>query len=740
MKRKEFSIRFSKDNIYQSIDCYPANPVFEQVEEEYQSMQQTAYDRIQPEAYLVFGSVPDCAATQEVAAGTEVLYVITTLGRAVSEWSTALFAEGNYLAGLLADAMADDYLFQMESELEDTIVSLCKEAGYGITRNLEAPTGIGIQIQRAALEAVQAQEETDLTITGSYMYEPIKTTCHVYVLEKGLTQYHTKHNCRECPAVDCKRRRVLPVTVMVENEAGGSRELSCKEGQTILELLAHNAIYISAVCAGRGTCGKCRVRVLEGIVPVSEEDKRLLTEQEIKEGIRLACGAYPKSDCRIRVKMQEDAFCIVSDYAGHTPVQKPETKEGPKWSVGIDIGTTTIAMQLVDRTSGKVADTYTAINRQRIYGADVVSRMQASNQGKKEELQQCVVSDLQKGLQELLQRNDLSERAIAGIGIAGNTTMLHLLLGYSCETLGVYPFEPVSIDSLKTDWAALTDAGCDKKVSVSAKREKIPVWILPGISTYVGADITAGLLACGMDHAEETVLLLDLGTNGEMAIGNRERIITASAAAGPAFEAGNISCGVGSIPGAICHVTIQKAKTELTTIGGEVPCGICGTGVIETVYELWKEGLLDETGLLEEEYFETGFVLGRDRENRQIVFTQKDVRELQLAKAAVRAGLETLMEYAGVSEKEIRKIYVAGGFGYQMDFTKAIGIGLLPSGFAGRITAIGNSALKGAIDCLVQENAEKRLEELVRKAEEITLADSVVFRDKYMEHMYFGKP
>lgn len=737
MKICEFSIDFSKESIYQAIDCKPGNPVYEQVEREYVPLSEMAASKLRPCAHLAFGQIPAYAAGKEAPEGTKVLYVLSTLGGEISQWSTSLFAQGNYLAGMLVDAMADDYLFQMEEEVEETIILMCKEKGFGIEKRLEAPNGIGMEVQKAAWETVQACEETQIRIKESLMYEPLKTVCQVYVLQEGSKKYNTAHNCRECPAVSCKRRKVQPVSVsVIDTESGRRTNIFCEEGQTIQQALTQHGIYNSAVCGGRGTCGKCRIKVIAGKVPASEADKKYFKQAEWESGWRLACTAYPLTDCEIVTdREQEETFRAVTDFALEQSGQKEavwgqeDRVIAPKWAIGIDLGTTTIAMQLVDLTGGQIVDTWTGINRQRAYGADVISRILASNQGKQKELKACVIKDLKTGICALTGKQGMEreEFPVSIIGIAGNTTLLHLLLGYSCKTLGVYPFTPVCIDEIRLDWTELDpESGW-----------KIPVVILPGISTYVGADIAAGILACKMEDTEEISLLLDLGTNGEMALGNSKKILTASVAAGPAFEGGNITCGMGSVSGAISNVRIQNQKAQVRVIGEKSPVGICGTGVIETVYELLKEGIIDESGLMEEPFFTSGYVLAESADKVQIMLTQKDIRELQLAKAAVRAGIETLLFRYGIGYSEVKHIYVAGGFGYEMDFNKAMGIGLIPAAFAGRITAVGNSCLKGVLQYLASEAVTDRLTHIIAHAGEISLADDGKFQEMYMEHMYF---
>ena len=270
------------------------------------------------------------------------------------------------------------------------------------------------------------------------------------------------------------------------------------------------------------------------------------------------------------------------------------------------------------------------------------------------------------------------------------------------------------------------------------------------------------MLACDFDRREKPCLLIDLGTNGEMAVGNRERILVTSTAAGPAFEGGNISCGMGSVPGAISHVEINDAvvgepgvrlqnseetkdssrsavqsRVRFQTIGGQPPIGLCGTGVIETTYELVKVGFVDETGMLEEDYFEAGFELARTPEGRPIVFTQKDVREMQLAKSAVRAGLETLLKRYGITYENIDRVFLAGGFGYKADLEKMVGIGMLPEELRAKTTAVGNSSLAGAARFLTSAGAEERLKKLVEISTEVELSSDKDFNDFYMEYMFF---
>lgn len=727
MKITDFAVQFSRENILHLIDCYEDSPIYEEVLEEYEGLVQEAYERMEPAAVLEFGKIPKEAASPAAPEGARALFLIVTVGKKISEWSTELFEEGRYLEGMLADAFADDYLMQASESLQPLIRSICEEKRLGISRRLEAPTGIGMEAQKAAYEVTDAGMLLGMDITCSFMFDPVKSTCQIYLLKENSTEYHMDHNCRECPNKACKMRNVAPVRLEVRTN-GESHIIISRDEKTVLEILRDQRIYVPAVCAGRGSCGKCRIKVAEGEAAITPSDERIFTPEQLRQGYRLACTCYPLGDM---VVVTEDEAEKNMDIIGTVSGRKTEGTEADGSEpvmVGIDIGTTTIAMELVGMDSGVEKDSYVCINRQRRYGADVISRIQASVEGKKEELRESIRQDLLSGLEKLTRGGEIVPEKVV---IAGNTTMVHLLLGYPCETLGVYPFTPHQIQRIESTLGEILGE------DVKARSCRTKAWILPGISTFVGADIVSGILSCGLAESEKVSMLIDLGTNGEMGIGNRERILVTSTAAGPAFEGGNIVHGSGSIPGAICNVKIEGGRARVRTIQDEPPSGICGTGAIETLYELLQADLVDETGLLEEDYEEDGFELAKGRDGEPICFYQKDIRELQLAKSAVRAGLETLLLRYEISPEDVDKVYLAGGFGYRMDVEKAVGIGLIPAVFADKIQVIGNGALEGAIRYGREEGAMDLAEDIVKISSEIGLSADKAFNDLYMQHMYF---
>ena len=487
--------------------------------------------------------------------------------------------------------------------------------------------------------------------------------------------------------------------------------ITIDKSRSLLSRLRDQGYYIPAWCGGRGSCGKCRVRFLKGAPEAGELDKESISAGELNKGWRLACGVYKDGIVEIELPDHEEDYIQAADTFAKDLIKANDYDKECTYALALDIGTTTIAACLLDRNKGQTVRTVTGINHQRVYGADVLSRIEASNRGEGRKLQEMLLDDLNDLCRKLEIGESVEDLTIPVI-VSGNTTMEHLLQGLSCQGLGVYPFTPVDI-------------------SMHLYRN---MTVLPGISTYIGADIVSGIVACGIDRKKDISIFVDLGTNGEMLIGNKERILAASAAAGPAFEGGSISCGSAGVPGAVESVEIRNKFPRIKTIGGKPACGICGTGVLETVYELVREGIVDETGLLAEEYFEQGFPLAPG-----ITFTARDVREVQMAKSAIRAGIEILLRSYGVSYDQVSRIYLAGGFGQGINCKKAVGIGMLPEELKDRIKAVGNSSLEGAKMYAIDPETAGRFQHAAEISEEIILSNHELFNDLYIEHMNFNK-
>ncbi|MFI3176665.1 MAG: ASKHA domain-containing protein [Eubacteriales bacterium] len=493
--------------------------------------------------------------------------------------------------------------------------------------------------------------------------------------------------------------------------------------KSILEELTEKNQLISAPCNGKGSCGKCRIRCLEGTLPVTAYDQATFTQEELEAGFRLACKAYSQGETSYEVCVTtEETFAVLG-----LEESCDNTRVEGDCHIAIDVGTTTIAMCLVEQNTGAIVSSYTCVNSQRKYGSDVITRIQAANEGSLEVMQECVKRDVEQGIVQMCRDCLIEQEQLSKVVIVANTTMIHLLMGYSCDTLGVYPFTPFSTDIIE-----------ESLEEVVGNREygNAKCIIFPSISAYIGADIVAGIYQLQMYCQPSYTLLLDLGTNGEMALCKEGTVYVASTALGPACEGGNISCGVGSIHGAISSVRLDGEVTHVDTIGGKPPIGVCGTGILEGVAQLFHSNYIDATGLLEERYFEKGFPLGIGEDGSIYAITQQDIREIQLVKSAIRAGIETLLRKANVSYEEISHVYLAGGFGVFLAPSQAVLLGLFPKELEQKLVSVGNAALNGAI-AYAQRGHEQELERIIEGAKEVELALSDTFMELYVEHMNF---
>lgn len=600
----------------------------------------------------------------------------------------------------------------------------------------------------------------------------------------------------------------IKITIVMNDEkpngktdgtSDGEIELTQESALPLMPALLKNGLMDGSFCGGRGDCGRCIVQFLKGApLPTGLERSRLEPE-ELRQGYRLACVTRPKADCTVRIVETGNVETpIVTEMRLLSENVDYSSRKG--YIIAVDLGTTTIAMQLRDAETGAVADTYCEMNPQRRYGTDVLARIQVSVDGRGEELRRLVCGAILRGLgqfaENLFKKADeetLSDEPVPvretgkGTGaaaesvslkgnlvdqghkekgnagkilcmcIAGNTAMEHLLLGLDVSSLGRAPFLPVE-KGLQSITAARLFEGMEELrenllMADGRAFSDMPVYVAPCMSAFVGGDIVAGLYALGLlaakapkgrekskkaektGLAEETeklsgnrepekengserhaALLIDLGTNGEMAITDGQRMIVTATAAGPAFE------GDGTM---------------------------MGTDRIALTAQLLRRGILDETGLMAEPYFTEGVriegakeaaVRGREIKNG-CYFTQKDVRGLQMAKAAIRAGVEILWEEMG--RPGIEKVFLAGGFGYYLDVETAVAVGLLPAYMRGRVQAAGNTSLAGAYE-LGRDLCEKRLdaaalEERTCLAESRNLAETERFEGLYLKYMNLGE-
>lgn len=647
------------------------------------------------------------------------LYVILTLGAAVSRQIDRYQDDGDELAAVLFAAMADTCLFALEQQVLQQLRLICRQKGCGIVCRHEPGSDLPLSVQADAVCETAAGRTAGVTVNAAMALSPEKSMSLVFDLCEDPAVFQVKHDCTACPKTDCPQRQA---------ESAREVRLTCPGGCRVHDYIQSQGTALAMSCGGKGMCGKCRVRVVRGRLPVTPEDKRIFSEAQLAQGWRLACKAVTREAVEIVVPVQEQQgfSALAAEAADEGALSLAADHD---YGLAVDIGTTTLAAALVDCTDGKILATATAVNSQRSFGADVVSRIGAACHGKGKALQKAVRRDLTRLMKQLLKDHPGTAARCRQMAIAANTTMLHLLMGWPCDGLGDWPFHPVSLGG-KTYRA-------QEVLGPQSPLADATVTLLPGMSTYVGADITAGIWQCGLASSDDVSLFVDLGTNGEMVLGNKDQRFIASAPAGPALEGGKLTWGTGSVPGAICGVRIERGRAKVRTIDHTVPVGICGTGILEAMAGLVREGLVDETGKLVEPYFHKGVPLASTLDYQRITLSQQDIREIQMAKSAIRAGIESLIERSGISRQRVHQVFLAGGFGYYLDPQKAAVIGLLPADLAERTTAVGNTSLKGAIGLLTGAVTLEELQAIAAGVEEIVLGNDEAFQRLYIDYLNF---
>lgn len=479
-------------------------------------------------------------------------------------------------------------------------------------------------------------------------------------------------------------------------------------GDSLLQIIRQHNIEIAAPCGGRGTCGKCRVRV-KGI------------------GYVTSCIYYPDQDLEVVIprvgesKVLTDQHQYSLSLALNPGVDIEVSDEA--YGVAIDIGTTSIAFYLIDLSTGHVLGTQGVANSQGQYGADVVSRINhcAQPDGLKQ-LQYSVIKDINEQLAVMCQNFSLSPDAIVKISISANNTMLHLLLGVDPTSIALAPFVPTFT---KEKW--LETSSLNIEINPQAK-----VHILPSVSAYVGADIVSGLASLKPEENLKNYLFVDVGTNGEMALVTSERIWCTATAAGPALEGANISCGMGAYPGAISAF----ANDQMHCINDEKPVGLCGSGLIDVIAHLLDKGILGMEGLLMED-----FILASANESGHgevVALTPQDVREVQLAKSAIFTGIQTLMSVANLGYDDVDALFLAGGLGNYLNVESAIRIGLLPQEMKDKTIQVGNTSGTGAVLDICSVEYSHVMADIVEKSEALDLSTDPNFEMNFAMNMFFS--
>ncbi|MBD3243483.1 MAG: DUF4445 domain-containing protein [Chitinivibrionales bacterium] len=521
---------------------------------------------------------------------------------------------------------------------------------------------------------------------------------------------------------DGKSSMAVKVTVL----AGGvMRVIDAREGQMLLDVLRVHGVELSAACGGRGTCGKCGVDI-DGLGRVLS--CRHALQHDITVRVPLAGKAAILHDAGLLEGVENDCGLsrgnggsIVSTLPGAERTIVPRAAPPGLYGIAIDIGTTTVVVYLEDLLAYETRDVVSFVNPQTVYGHDVVSRIHYTMEHENgvTTLRDELLREVNRAIEQLCSRNGIDTDALYKATVVGNTTMLHLFMGVDPSSIAAAPYTPRFIDRRLVD-------GRQSGLSVNAGAVVI---VLPSVSGYVGADITAGIAATELRDTQDYSLFVDIGTNGEMALGNSGELFCCSTAAGPAFEGATIACGTGGIEGAIA----RYAGGTYETIGGVTPAGICGSGILDIAADLRATGRIDVGGLMESDHLivpASSSATGTD-----IVFTPADVREVQLATAAIYAGLNILMKESGVTVERVTRLYLAGGFGNYLRVESAIAVGLLPMSLQGRIVPVGNSAGSGARLALRSKQFDARVERTARAAKYIELSMRMDFNEEYVMAM-----
>jgi uncharacterized 2Fe-2S/4Fe-4S cluster protein (DUF4445 family) len=596
------------------------------------------------------------------------------------------------------------------------------------------------------------------------------------------------------------------------------RTVQVLEKESVLQALKRNNIYLVASCGGKGICGKCRIRLIEGKIRIVSTGK--LEPREVDAGITLACQTFIEGDTfidipkesklilgdkialsksgdllellhslgaeispivrqinlslpppsiednisdleRLKRSLEERdligmrfnydfvsslshilrtadwkitiGYTIAHDVVYISPADVGKSRYG----LAVDIGTTTVVVYLVNISDGKLIDVGSTYNSQMRYGDDVITRIiYATENGGLNELREAVVSDINGLLDPLLERHNLDQEDIESVVVAGNTTMTHIFWGLNPATIREEPYIPTV--NFFPRWRAET-----ARLEVNSKA---PVYTLPCVASYVGGDIVAGVIASQMHRKSEIALFLDIGTNGEIAVGNSEWIVTAACSAGPCFEGSGIKHGMRATEGAVESIKINPDTFEPTlgVIGNTTPMGICGSGMIDAIAEMFLKGVIDmkgkfvkglKTDRIKEGFEGLEFVVFKDK-SREVVLTEVDIENILRAKAAMYAGVSLLLKEVGFEPDAIERVYIAGGFGNYIDIDKAIILGMLPDLPRERFLFLGNTSITGAYLCLLSKELRQEAGIIASKMTYMELSISRNFMDEYMSALF----
>ena len=519
-----------------------------------------------------------------------------------------------------------------------------------------------------------------------------------------------------------------------------NRRIECEEGANALKVLLDAGIFVDNPCNGTGVCGKCKIKILgQRISAMSETERSILKQEEIEAGIRLSCMTEIYGDAKIQLLKKERKHKVLTE--GYMPVFTKDSKTG--YGIAVDIGTTTVVTALIDLKSGEELANASMINAQKHYGLDVLTRITYEYEHPEtgvKELKEAIVNSLNTMIGEVCLEAGIQRQQIQEIDVAANCTMTHMLLGTDARSIGRSPYKPAFTDAQSLPAASL---------GIQAAEDTV-LYCLPQVSAYIGADIVAGAYVCQLHRESGNVLFIDIGTNGEIVLAANGKLWCCSCAAGPALEGMNISSGMRACEGAVEDVKITEEGIQLKTIGNQPPAGLCGSGILAVVREMLTAGIVRKTGafikkdrLPENDYRHSMIRMnGTKRElllqkEPELLVTQGDVRQVQLAKGAILSGFRALLLKAGISMNDLDKVMIAGQFGSHLPADSLVGIGILPEAVKDKLVYVGNSSKTGACMTLMSESIKREMEELAIHMEYMELAETENYERIFSESMIF---
>jgi uncharacterized 2Fe-2S/4Fe-4S cluster protein (DUF4445 family) len=659
----------------------------------------------------------------------EVYVVLTTLGEEFQEFYDFIEKEHEYFKMMVLDAIGNWCLQELDyKQIEHIKCTVKKNGGRLGERFAAGDKGIPLELQKHLFKLFEDKSLDDgvhVQINNFYILSPQKTWINFYPVTHNNNVESCDHEnetyqnpCKGCQRNDCTMKSHHEVELDIIYK-GVRHEIKAFKGQKMLEILRKNNFFVDAACGGRGVCRKCAITISDN---VHHQEKKvvLACEYKVEKDIQVFLGKHEEN---LKSMTIEDRVYVAHQLENFYPCDP--VKDGKvEYGLAYDIGTTTTVMGLVDLATGKIIDKVSMVNEQKNYGADVASRISYTMLNKEglTLLNDIITNQTKSMVLQLCKKQGISCEQIGEMVVAGNPTMTHLFMNISAISIGQFPHEP----QVKEHY------------QIIAHKEKYgfegTIHVLAGVSGYVGSDVMLGIAMLRIMYEESQQLFLDLGTNGEMGIGNENGIVVCGTAAGPAFEGANLECGTGAISGAIAHFrTDEKGEVVYDTINEKPAIGICGSGIIDIVAVLKKINFIDKMGTFADSinrYWVNG---------TKIYVNQKDIREIQMAKAAIYAGLKTLTSQQGIHIDEVERLYFAGGFGAHISVENSVNIGLIPSSLKENIEVIGNTSLSGSALHLVSKSFREDYLKVIDKTTYIELANIQSFQPLFLEGMTIGR-